>query len=87
VPDLGGEAAGGTAGGWSQGGAEERHCGFGWHFGRVCLFVGLCLDVDGKIARSSIVLRTASQRGGGLDAEMQSVTWSLAMRLDTCTYM
>ena len=40
VPDLGAEAAGGTAGGWSQGGAEERHCGFGWHFGRV--FVVYC---------------------------------------------
>ena len=31
VADLRGEAAGGTARG-SQGGAEERHCGFGWHF-------------------------------------------------------
>lgn len=32
VSDLRGEAAGGAARG-AQGGAEERHCGFGWHVG------------------------------------------------------
>jgi hypothetical protein len=76
VSDLRGEATGGAgAARGAQGGAEERHCGFGRHFGRVFV-VGVYLRMESRGRRLFCGRQPA--RGGELDvAEMESRAWRL----------